>query len=514
MHIFGKSQRTNLLARTALVLLLALTGTTVLAQEQVLRVATRLDIANPDLHLTTNYDDRAPLLSVYEFLIGIDENGAPAPVLAEDWEWSEDGLVLTVNLRQGVMFHNGEEMTSADVKYSMDRVRTEGPRSSEFSQVTEIVAADTYVVEFHLTEPTAALLGSIANPIAPAVIVPEGEAERQGGQITEPVGTGPFRFVEWRADQFLRVERFEDYAVDDRPTSGFAGRREALVDAVEFRPITEETVRAAALENGEVHIADTIGYPDYVRLQDNPDVTVEMIPSATFGDVRFGFKQGPFADDVLLRRAVVMATDKEEMVEALTWGQGRVAHAGVPFFSPFYTEVHAEPEPYDVEQARQLVEESDYDGEEILISYTPGIWEEMSVIMQAQLAEIGINTRVDSLEPGSSLQKWQTGAFDVFVTGLSLRPDPMNYYMPFWHSESTTTGYDNPEYDRLNEEALAETDEEARRELYDQIEQLRREDVPWYPLIHVTESQGYRSEVEGYVPWSAGYLPVWNVSLP
>lgn len=514
MNLSSKSAWMKRVLRTALVLVLALATMAVFAQPKVLKVATRLDIANPDLHLTTNYDDRAPLLSVYEFLIGIDQNGAPAPVLAEDWEWSDDGLTLTVNLREGVKFHNGNEMTSADVKYSLDRVRTEGPRSSEFGQVTDIIASDPYTIEIHLTEPTAALLGSLANPIAPAVIVPEGEAERQGGKITEPVGTGPFRFVEWRPDQYLRVEKFEDYAVDDRPTSGFTGRREALVDAVEFRPITEATVRAAALENGEVHIADTISYPDYLRLQENDDVTVDMIPSATFGDVRFGFKQGPFADDVKLRQAVVMATNKQEMVDALTWGLGRVAHAGVPFFSPFYTEVHAEPETYDVERARQLVEESDYDGSEILMSYTPGIWKEMAVIMQAQLAEIGINTRIDSLEPGSSLQKWQTGAFDIFVTGLSLRPDPMNYYMPFWHSESTTTGYNNPEYDRLNEQALAETDIEERKKLYNEIETLRRTDVPWYPLIHITESQGYRNEIEGYQPWSAGYLPVWNVSIP
>jgi peptide/nickel transport system substrate-binding protein len=513
MNFLGKSNRMTRFGRTALVLMLALMGTLVPAQD-VLKVGTRLDIANPDLHMTTNYDDRAPLLSVYEFLIGIDGNGAPAPVLAEEWMWSADGLTLTVSLREGVLFHNGNEMTSADVKYSLDRVRNDGPRSSEFSQVTDVVAVDPNTVELHLSEPTAALLGSLANPIAPAVIVPEGEAERQGGQITEPVGTGPFKFVEWVPGQYLRLDRFEDYVAQEGPASGFTGRREALVDRIEFRPITEATVRAAALENGEVHIADTIAYPDYLRLQGNPDVSVEMIPSATFGDVRFGFKQGAFADDVLLRRAVVMATNKEEMVEALTWGLGQVANSGVPFFSPFYTDpIHSTPETYDVEQARALVEQSNYGGEEILISYTPGIWKEMGVIIQAQLAEIGIKTRIDNLEPGSSLQKWQTGGFDIFVTGLSLRPDPMNYYMPFWHSASTTTGYSNPEYDRLNEEALAETDSAARLGLYEQIEQLRRDDMPWYPLIHVTESQGYRSNVQGYQPWYAGYLPLWNVSL-
>ncbi len=482
--------------------------------QKVLNVATRLDVANVDLHLTTNYDDRLPLLNVLEFLIGIDANGAPAPVLAEDWVWSDDGLKLTVHLRQGVMFHNGNEMTSEDVKYSLDRVRTEGPRSSEFAQVSDIVAVDRYTVDIVLSEPTAALLGALANPIAPAVIVPAGEAERQGGTITSPVGTGPFRFVEWLPDQYLRVAKFEDYAVDDRPTSGFTGRREALVDEVVFRPITEATVRAAALENGEVQIADSLAYPDYERLQGHPDVVVDMIPSATFGDVRFGFKQGAFANDLNLRLAVAMVTNKDDLVEALTWGQGRVAHSGLPYFSPYAVGIHQEPEPYDVERARELVQASNYDGSEILISYTPGIWREMAVIMQAQMAEIGINSRVDSLEPGSSLQKWQTGAFDVFVSGLSLRPDPMNYYMPFWHSASTTTGYANPEYDRLNEEALAETDIPARTALYEQIEALRRADMPWYPLIHTTETKGYSRTITGFAPWSAGYMPVWNVDIP
>src|SRR5690606_27282261 len=137
-HTFG---------RLRLVLFLALVaGLTPVFGQKVLNVATRVDIANVDLHMTTNFDDRNPLLTVYEFLIGIDENGAPAPVLAEDWTWSDDGLTLTVNLRQGVMFHNGNEMTSEDVKYSLDRVRTEGPRSSEFGQVTDIVAVDPYTV--------------------------------------------------------------------------------------------------------------------------------------------------------------------------------------------------------------------------------------------------------------------------------------------------------------------------------------------------------------------------------
>lgn len=480
---------------------------------KVLRVATNVDIASVDLHMTTNYNDRLPLLNVLDFLIGLNDAGAPAPVLAEDWVWSDDDLTLTINLRQGVKFHNGQEMTSADVKYSLDRVRTEGPRASEFAVVQDITAPDPYTVELHLSEPSAALLGALANPIAPAVIVPEGEAERQGGQITKPVGTGPFKFVEWLPDQHLKLAKFEDYTVDERPASGFAGKRLALVDEVMFIPIKEASVRADALAKGEVHIADEIAYQDYLRLQDNDNVTIEVVPSATFGDVRIGFKQGPFANDKKLRQALLYGTNREELVEAVTWGLGEVAYGGVPFFSEFFGPVHQEPVPYDPDKARQLVAESSYDGREIVLSYTPGVWQEMAVIMQAQLAEIGINARVDNLDAGSSLQTWNTGAFDVFVTGLSLRPDPMNYYMPFWHSNSSPAGYNNPEYDRLNEEAARTTDLTQRKALYGEIEKLLRDDVPWYPLIHVTQTQGYSNAVEGYEVWSAGYCRVWNVTV-
>ena len=497
----------------AVVLLLATLFTHALAQKTI-NVATRVDVANVDLHMTTNFDDRNPLLTVYEFLIGIDGNGAPAPMLASEWTWSDDGLTLTIPLRQGVLFHNGNEMTSEDVKYSLDRVRTEGPRSSEFIQIVDVVAVDRYTVQLVLSERTAALLGALANPIAPAVIIPAGEVERQGGSITQPIGTGPFRYVEWLPDQYLKVERFADYVADTRPASGFVGRHEALVDEIYFRPIPEASVRAAALENGEVQVAQALAYPDYVRLEGHPLAVVEIVPSATIGDIRFGFKQGPFADDVLLRRAVVMATNKQEMVDALLWGLGSTAHSGIPEFSPYAVGVHQEPEPYDVEEARRLVEESSYDGSEVLISYTPGIYRDASVILQAAFSEIGINSQVDNLEAGSSLQKWQSGAFDIFVSGLSLRPDPMNYYMPFWHSASTTTGYNNPEYDRLNEEALAETDVERRTALYQQIEELRRSDVPWYPFMYNTETFAYSSRLVGYEPWSAGYFLLWNVDLP
>src|SRR5690606_39932760 len=118
-----------------------------------------------------------------------------------------------------------------------------------------------------------------------------------GGSITQPIGTGPFRYVEWLPDQYLKVERFAYYVADTRPASGFVGRHEALVDEIYFRPIPEASVRAAALENGEVQVAQALAYPDYVRLQGHPLAVVEIVPSATIADIRFGFKQGPFRSE-------------------------------------------------------------------------------------------------------------------------------------------------------------------------------------------------------------------------
>jgi len=483
------------------------------AGPKVLKVAIAVDVGKVDVHMTPQYQDRVTLLNVLEFLIGLDENGAPAPILAKDWKWAADGKTLTVNLREGVKFHNGQEMTSKDVKYSVDRVRTKGPRKSEFAQVKEIVAKDKYVVDFQLSEPTSALLGALANPIAPAVIIPDGEAERQGGEITKPVGTGPFMFVEWVPDQLVKLKKFPDYKADDRTATGFAGKREALVDEIIFRPIKEATVRAAALEKGEVDIADDITYQDFNRLKGNAKVTIEMVPSASFGDVRFGFKQGPFATNKKLRQAVMYGTNRQEMVDALTWKLGKVANAGLPDFSPFYGEEHKKPVAFDLDKAKQLVKESGYDGREVVISYTLGIYKDMAVVLQAQLAAIGIKAKVDNLEAGSSVAKWNAGSFDIFVSGLTLRPDPMNYYMPFWHSKSTPTGYNNSEYDRLNEEAVRATDNAKRKQIYGEIEKLVREDVPWYPLFHITQSQGYGKNVKGYKVWAAGYLRMWNVDL-
>src|SRR5262249_4292563 len=178
------------------------------------------------------------------------------PMLVDKWTVSPDGLVYTFALRKGVKFHSGKPMEAKDVVYTLKKMQAKGCRSAEFKRLMkEIEAPDAQTVKVTLNPPSAAFCASLANLICPAVVYPDGEAERQGGTVTKPVGTGPFEFVEWKKDSYLRVKRFKDYAADSRPATGLAGKKEALVETVGFIPIGDPSVRAAGVERGDVDIA-------------------------------------------------------------------------------------------------------------------------------------------------------------------------------------------------------------------------------------------------------------------
>jgi peptide/nickel transport system substrate-binding protein len=217
---------TRFLAGTlGLLLALALVGSPpVAAQGGHLKVALQGDTSNVDLHLTTHYVSRVALLNVYEMLYTLGEDLSIQPMLAERHTISPDALTYTITVRKGVKFHNGKVMDAKDVVYTLNRMRNQGCRSAEFKAlVKEFAAPDASTVRITLNQPSGVFLANLANVICPVVIYPEGEVEKQGGAITKPVGTGPFEFVEWKKDAYMRLRRFKDYVADSRPSSGLAG---------------------------------------------------------------------------------------------------------------------------------------------------------------------------------------------------------------------------------------------------------------------------------------------------
>ena len=264
------------------------------AQANHLKVALQGDTSNVDLHLTTHYVSRVALLNVYEMLYTLGEDLSIQPMLADKHTISPDGLTYTITVRKGVKFHNGKVMDAKDVAYTLNRMRNQGCRSAEFKAlVKDVEATDASTVRIGLNAPSGVFLANLANVICPVVIYPEGEVEKQGGAITKPVGTGPYEFVEWKKDAFLRVKKFKDYVADSRPSSGLAGKKVAIMETVDFIPIPDSSVRAAAIEKGDVDIAIELNIEDVARMKGKPGLWWPSKPGIAFDDLRFGFKKGP-----------------------------------------------------------------------------------------------------------------------------------------------------------------------------------------------------------------------------
>jgi len=486
------------------------------AQGGHLKVALQGDTSNVDLHLTTHYVSRVALLNVYEMLYTLGEDLSIQPMLAEKHAISPDGLTYTITVRKGVKFHNGKVMDAKDVAYTLNRMRNQGCRSAEFKAlVKEFAAPEPSTVRITLNQPSGVFLANLANVICPVVVYPEGEVEKQGGAVTKPVGTGPFEFVEWKKDAYMRLRRFKDYVADSRPSSGLAGKKAALVETVDFIPIPDSSVRAAAIEKGDVDIAIELNVEDVARMKGKPGLVVASKPGIAFDDLRFGFKKGPFTNQKL-RQAVAYAIDKEELSKATTGGQGKPVAAGFPAGMPFHGQTHDQ-DPYakaNVERAKQLMQEAGYKGEKVVLTahLVPDRIAQGAVVIQAQLQAAGMNVDVKTLESAALQEVWNKGDFELFYSGLTPRPDADVYYCQTNESTSSQAGYKSADYDRLCQEGRKATKAEDRARIYNQLEQLRRTDLPYYPTVYVPQVAAWRDNVKGWTHWAAGYARVWGVS--
>lgn len=215
-----------------------------------------------DPQSTTAHPTPHVALTIWEGLFAYGRNFEPVPELAESWSASDDQMTWTINLRQGVMFHNGKEMTAEDVKASLERWLSVSPRAAGLQILTGIEAVDTYTVELSFSEPIGDVLRRLlADDGSKAVIMPKEIAEASPQmELTEIVGTGPYQFVEYRPDELVRVVRFEEYQPIEGPSNYQGGLKNAYVDEIIFRIVPEASTRVAGLEQGDLHII--LGLPE------------------------------------------------------------------------------------------------------------------------------------------------------------------------------------------------------------------------------------------------------------
>ncbi len=298
---------------------------------------------------------------VYEGLFDYDNDGKMVPMLAESYDISADGKTVTFKLRKGVRWHDGEPFTSADVKFTilevLKKVHPRGPNS--FREVSRIDTPDDHTAIFHLDNPAPYMMRSFSayeSPMVPMHLL-EGQDVKSASLANNPVGTGPFKFVEWKKGQYIRLDKNEDYWQEGLP----------YLDRIVGRFIPDASTRTAAMENGEVMYAAYNAIPniDAVRLKERDDIGVttdgySMINPMAL--IEFNTKEGPFIDPAI-RRAISTAIDRRFMIDTIFFGYGKPATSALS--SNFKaTNLHAEmpnyPENGDVAAANAMLDAAGY----------------------------------------------------------------------------------------------------------------------------------------------------------
>jgi len=302
------------------VALVAVFGTDGAAQKKggVIRVAVLGDPPTLDSHWTTANFVEVITQHMYEGLYTLDQNYQPIPDLADGMPAvSADGLVYTIKLRQGIKFHNGKEMTSEDVVASLKRWGGYAAQAKAlWTSVEDVRPSGKYAVELRLKEKVGIVLIALANANNFGAIYPKEIAEKYPtpNKVTEYIGTGPYKFVEWKPDSHIRMVRFDDYKPRPEPANGWGGRKIAYLDEIRWIPMPDVATRVAALESGEVDFADDLQPDAFSRIKENPKLQPLVVRPYGWPIGVFNKKEGLMTNQKL-RQAIQMAIDIEPVMK-------------------------------------------------------------------------------------------------------------------------------------------------------------------------------------------------------
>uniref|UniRef100_UPI003872B093 ABC transporter substrate-binding protein n=1 Tax=Roseitranquillus sediminis TaxID=2809051 RepID=UPI003872B093 len=468
-------------------------------------------IAEPqalDPAAVTAVNDFRILMNVYDGLVRYKAGTLEVePALAESWEVSDDGTTYTFDLREGVNFHDGTAFDAEAVKFNFDRMLNEDhpyydtgpfPLSFFFSAIDEVEVVDDQTVRFQLSEPYAPFLSNLAYPTG--LIVSPVAVEQHGQDFgRNPVGTGPFQFVEWRPNEAVVVERNPDYW-DGAPA----------LEAVVFRPITDANTRTAEMLAGGIDLMVEVPPVALGQFEGEGFQVVEQAgPHVWF--LILNAKEGPFADQ-RVRQAANYAIDKEALVNDVLEGTAEVAAGPIP---PAFAWAHndaVEPYPHDPERARQLLQEAGAEGAELTFYVTEGGSGmldpvPMATAIQADLDEVGFDVGIETYEWNTFLGQVNPGlegkADMAEMAWMTNDPDTLPYLTLRTEAWPENGGfnsgyYSNPEVDRLLEEARTSTSQEERAELYKQVQAIVHEDAPWVFVANWKQNAVVSDRVEGF----------------
>lgn len=485
------------------------------------------DSTSLDPSRTTEGETFKVTKNIFETLLTFEDGGtAVEPGLAKEWDAADDGLTYTFELEEDITFHDGTDFNADAVVANFERWADGdeekfpyystmfGGFGDDEGHVIESVEADgDYTVVITLKRPQAPFLKNIAMDMfaisSPTAIEEHGDDDYE----RKPVGTGPFQFVEWKPNDSITVEKYDDYWQEGLPK----------LDKVVFESIPDNAARLNALTAGEIDLADGINPSDGEQIEENPDLQLFERPSMNVGYLGLTVTREPF-DNKEVRQAMNYAIDKEAIIDAFFEGRADIAVNPIPSSIEGYNE-DIEGYEYNPEKAQELLEEAGYgDGFDMELwampvprPYMPD-GEKVAEVIQKNLADIGVTAEIVSHEWATYLELASKGDADAFMLGWTGdNGDADNFIYALLDEDNigsnNYTYFKNDEMHDILIEAQTEVDEEKRIELYKEAQEIIHEEAPWVPIAHSTPLLGGANDIEGLLPHPTGSDLLSNVDF-
>ncbi len=455
----------------------------------VMRAVTDPDSLDP--HISVASLTQQIMLNVFEGLVKPAPDGSVVPAIAESYTISEDGLTYRFKLRPNVRFHNGQPLTAADVAYSLNRLMGKGtpdgkPLTSSLNDVERIETPDDSTCAITLKQVNA----SFVNLLSTLAIVP---AANDGKHDKEPVGTGPYRFVSYEPQQRIVLEKFADYWQDTRE----------MIDQVEFRIIKDDQTALLQLQSGAI---DFTGVPaEQVPTLGNA-FTVVSHPANSVVIMGVNHARPPF-DKLAVRQAIYHAIDRDAIIKAVFNGYAvKLGTHMSPVMAKYYQDGLQDRYPYDPERAKALLAQAGYtDGFTTTLSIPSHreFYARTAQLVVDQLARVGIKATIEPIEFGVWLERiYVNRDFETTLIDITGKINPQEvlgrYASDFYRN---FINYNNPEYDKLIEQALRATDEKTQVERYKQAQKVLTEDVAAIFLLDYQFNWAMKPTIQGYTPY-------------
>ena len=502
--------------------LLPLLASPTLGQSVTVAVQADVRSINPGVNRDDGTDDFA--LQMVEGLVGYDEGGTPQPLLAEKVDLSADGKTYTFTLRRGVKFHNGAELTSADVLWSWTRYmdpKTDWRCTSDFDgrsglKVESVEAPDARTVVMKIDKPNALFLDTMARTDCAMTAILHKDSVKADGSFDKPIGTGPFRFGEWKRSEYFTMAAFDGYASPkaDGKVDGYVGSKRPLLKDVKFLVVKDPATVKAGLASGALDLSEILP-SDVEEIRKLPKLAVVTAPTAV-RHVLLIQTLDAVTGKQKVRQAIAAALDMDEVVATASDNLGQANTSPIYSRSSYFGAVEKQGHTYDPARAKKLLAEAGYKGEKITIlaNKRPRVPSfPAAVVVQAMMQAAGINAEIEVLDWATQLDRYNKGNYQMQSFSFSARFDPALAFEQFSGPKDKQPRkiWDNPQAQAKIDRLTAIADRTERQKLVDELHKQVIDEVPLIFMFNGVDSIAHSKKLSGFLPWQSK-LRMWEVT--